>query len=159
MFAPKYRLLIPSESFPKDQCICLGSQLILIINVLKKILPAHIWYGADVQAMGKGVVDLNISGSQLKPIGSDEQFISYCLNISQFIWGVFLCISKDFLSSNISNVELETEDEPFRSISCNGVLIEVRMFDTSYIEIYSEYENIIKKISDNFSKSRIDIKS
>ena len=154
MFNPKYRLLIPPESFPEDQCICLGSQLISVINVLKKNLPAHTWYGADVQAVGKGGVDL--SGFQLKSIGSDEQFISYCLNISQFIWGVFLCISKVCLPSN---VELGTEDEPFRSIPCSGILIEIRMFDTSYIEIYSEDENMLKKISNNFMKSRIDFKS
>jgi hypothetical protein len=57
------------------------------------------------------------------------------------------------------SIELGTEDEPFRFISCNGALIEVRMFDTSYIEIYSEDEIILKKISNNFNKSRIDIKS
>jgi hypothetical protein len=104
MFDPKYRLLIPPESFPKDQCICLGSQLISVINVLKKILPTHAWYGADVQAVGKGGANLNLSGFQLKSIGSDEQFISYCLNISQFIWGVFLGISNDFLPSDISKI-------------------------------------------------------
>lgn len=156
MFDPKYRLLIPAESFPEDRCICLGSQLISVIHVLKKFLPAHAWYGADVQAVGKGGVDLNLSGFQLKSIGSDEQFVSYCLNISQFIWGVFLCFSKIFLPSNISNVELGTEDEPFRSIPCNGVLIEIRMFDTSYIEVYSEDGDMLKKISNNFMKSRID---
>lgn len=156
MFDPKYRLLIPPESFPEDQCICLGSQLISVIDVLKKILPAHMWYGADVQSVGKKRVNLNLSGFQLKSIGSDEQFISYCLNISQFIWGVFVCVSKVCLPSN---VELGTEDEPFRSIPCNGVLIEIRMFDTSYIEIYSEDVNMLKKISANFMKSRIDLKS
>lgn len=154
MFNPKYRLLIPPESFPEDRCICLGSQLISVINILKKILPTHTWYGGDVQAIGKAGVDL--SGFELKSIGSDEQFISYCLNISQFIWGVFVCVSKDGLPSN---VELGTEDESFRSIPCDGVLIEIRMFDTSYIELYSEDGNTLKKISINFMKSRIDLKS
>lgn len=159
MFDPKCRLLLTTESFPEDQVICLGSQLILIINVLKKILPLHTWYGADVQAVGKGVADLNVSGFRLKLIGSDQQFASYCLNISQFIWGVFVCIDNGFLSSSIMNVELETEDEPYRPIPCDGILIEIRMFDTSYIEIYSEDESIIKRISDNFMKSKFYFKS
>ena len=158
MFDPKYRLLITTESFPEDQFICLGSQLILIINVLKEILPLHTWYGADVQAVGKGVADLNVTGFRLKLIGSDQHFALCCLNISQFIWGVFLCIDNNSLSSSIMDVELETEDEPYRPIPCDGILIEIRMFDTSYIEIYSEDENVIKKISDRFMRSKIDFK-
>jgi len=155
MFDPKYRLLIPPESFPEDRCICLGNQLISIINVLEKFSPPHNWYGADVEAIGKGLVDLNLGGFQLKFIGSDKRFVSCCLNISQFVWGVFLCVSQDFLPSNI---ELGTEDEPFRTIFCNGVLVEIRMFDASYIEIYSEDEVMIKKISNHFPKSRLEMK-
>lgn len=45
------------------------------------------------------------------------------------------------------NVKLETEDEPFRAINCSGVIMELRTFDTSYFEIYSENLKIIEKLA------------
>lgn len=55
------------------------------------------------------------------------------------------------LSQNIQGIELETEDQPFRSINCKGILIEIRTFDTSYFEIYAEDKHLMKKISKNYN--------
>lgn len=147
MFNPKYRVLLTSKCFPRDKVVCLGTQLISIVNSIKIFLPRHIWYGADVDAVGKGAKKHNINNIQLNLIGADLQFVEYCSEIEQFIWGVFLCINSNFSSQNIQGVELETEDEPFRSITCDGVLIEIRAFDTSYFEIYSEDVALMEKLS------------
>jgi hypothetical protein len=145
MFNPKYRALLTSKCFPRDNAVCLGSQLISIVNVIKNFLPRHIWYGADVDAVGKGATKHKVNNIQLNLIGTDLQFVEYCSEIKQFIWGVFLCIDSNFSSQNIQGVELETEDESFRSINCDGILIEIRAFDTSYFGIYSEDITLIKK--------------
>ena len=50
-------------------------------------------------------------------------------------------------SQSFQDVELETEDEPFRPINANGILIEIRAFDTTYFEIYSDNKELIIKIS------------
>ena len=155
MFNPKHQILLKSKCFPEDKFICLGIQLISIVNALKNFLPKHLWYGADVDAMGKGAMQTNINDAQLNLIGTDLDFIQYCAGIDQFIWGVFLCIDKSFSSQNIEGVELETEDPPFRSIDCNGILLEIRTFDTSYFEIYSESEEIINVISKKFNSSEL----
>jgi hypothetical protein len=118
-----------------------------MVNSIKGFLPQHIWYGADVEAVGKGASKYNLNSIQLNVIGVDSQFIEYCSEIEQFIWGEFLCIDSNSSSQNMQNVELETEDEPFRSIDCAGVLIEIRAFDTTYFEIYSEGIELIKNIS------------
>ena len=157
MFDPKYRLLIRTKSFPKDQFICLGSQLISIVNVLKNIIPAHTWYGADVDATGQGLKELNINGFRLNLIGTDQQLVEYCSKITQFIWGVFLCINSGYSSQDFRGIELATEDEPFRSIPGDGILVEIRAFDTSYFEIYSEDEKIIKELSEIFNFSELSI--
>lgn len=48
MFNPKYQLVITDQSFPQDDFICLGTQLISIVNFIKTFLPEHTWYGAAV---------------------------------------------------------------------------------------------------------------
>ncbi len=158
MFNPKYQVSLKTECFPRDTFICLGTQLISIINALKDFLPKHVWYGADVAATGKGAMKTNINGFQPNPIGTDLDFIQYCTGINQFIWGVFLCIDSSYLSQNIKNVELETEDEPFRPIDWNGILLEIRTFDTSYFEIYSETEEITQIISKQFNFTELTYK-
>ena len=159
MFNPKYQVLITSNCFPRDKVVCLGTKLISFVNFIKNFLPRHIWYGADVDAVGKGAMKLILNNIQLKIIGTDLQFIEYCSEIEQFIWGVFLCINNNFSSQNIRGVELETEDEPFRSIPCDGILLEIRAFDTSYFEIYSEDLTIIKELSKIYNIEIEEIKS
>lgn len=159
MFKPKYRILITSKCFPQDKVIGLGTQLISIVNSLKNDLLLHIWYGADVEAVGKGVKKYNLNNIQVSIIGSDLQFINYCSEIEQFIWGDFLCVDNNFTSQNLQDIELETEDKSFRPINANGILIEIRAFDTTYFEIYAEDKVLITKISKiyNAKIEKIDI--
>ena len=151
MFNPKYRILFTSKYFPEDGVVGLGTQLILIINSIKNYLTPHLWYGADVEAVGKSAKKHSLNNIQLSRIGTDLQFIEYCSEIEQFIWGIFLCIDKNFSSQNIQGIELETEDKPFRSINAKGILIEIRAFDTTYFGIYAENIELITKISDIYN--------
>ena len=159
MFNPKNRILITNTCFAGDGVICLGGQLITIINSIKNLLPKHAWYGGDVQAVGKNARKYNLNGFNLNIIGSDLKFIEYCSGIVQFIWGVFLCIDEHFLSQNIRSVEVGTEDEPFRPLTLEGVLIEIRAFDTSFFELYSEDTILMKEISKMYSAEIIHAKS
>jgi hypothetical protein len=159
MFNPKYRILLTSKSFPEDGVVGLGTQLISIIGTIENFLPPHLWYGADVEAIGKGARKLGLNDIQLTSIGSDLQFIEYCSDIEQFIWGVFLCIDKNFSSQNIQGIELETEDKPFRPINAREVLIEIRAFDTTYFGLYSDKIEVITKISEIYNTEIEKIKS
>ncbi len=147
MFKPKYKILITRKCFPKDNIIGLGTQLISIINSIKNILLPHTWYGADVEAIGKGTKKYNLNNINLNLIGSDSEFINYCSEIEQFIWGDFLCIDNNFTFQTFQDIELETEDKSFRPIDANGILIEIRAFDATYFEIYSDNKELITKIS------------
>lgn len=64
-----------------------------------------------------------------------------------------MCISNDFSEQETKNIELETEENPFRSLNIEGVLVEIRTFDTSFFEIFSENEIVIRDLSDRFKNS------
>jgi hypothetical protein len=153
MFNPKYRILIRSKCFPEDEVIGLGMQMVSIINFVKNQIPSHIWYAGDVDAVWINAQKETFSNIQLTRIGTDLQFIDYCSGIQQFIWGVFVCIDQKYSSQNIIGIELETEDKPFRSIDCNGIVIEIRAFDTTYFGIYAEDLELITTISKQYGIS------
>ena len=151
MFYPKSQLIIKKESFYPDKVVCLGSQLIIIIEFLKKILAPHIWYAADIHALSTTPNQLAFNSSFLSKIGNDLSLIEICSQINQFLSGVFIAVHIQHSIQEIEHLEVRTEDEPFRSLPINGVLIEIRTFDTSFFELYSENENIIKKLAENFN--------
>lgn len=151
MFNPKYQAVLKCASFHPDEFVCLGTQLVLIVNFIKDFLPQHQWYGADVDVMGKDISKYNVGSYHPSLLGTDSQFIEFCSQIHQFIWGDFLCIESSFSSQDLQGVELGTEDEPFRPLNCNGTLLEIRAFDTSYFEIYSEDLVLMQKFSTAFS--------
>lgn len=155
MFNPSYKIVLMPKCFPEDNVICLGSQLITIVNVLKDFLPDHEWYGADVDAVGKDINKIDLKSFRLNYIGSDFSLIQYCSGIDQFIWGVFVCADSNSFPKNVQGQEVETEDEPFRSIPCTGILLEIRAFDTSYFEIYSDNEKIIDLVHEKFNSSEL----
>lgn len=85
------------------------------------------WYGADIDVMGKKAYQFKMNSSQINLIGTDLEFIQYCEGIDQFIWGDFLCIDNNFSSQDIEKVKLITEDEEFRSIARKGILVEIHL--------------------------------
>ncbi len=153
MFKPKYRLLITKKSFPLDEFSCLGTQLVSIVSFLKELLSEHVWYRASVDAIGNGSREFNANDFKLTRIGTDQEITKYCSEIDQFIWGVFLCINSNIPSESIQEIEVEAEDKPFRPIACDGIILEIRAFDTSFFTIYSEDENIINSLSEKFTFS------
>ena len=151
MFKPKFQILLKKEHFRPDEVICLGSQLTKIIEALKVTLVPHTWYVADVDAYGKTVKKYNIASNFLKKIGTDVSLIKICSEIDQFLSGVFLAIKDEFSSRDLDKIEISTEDEQAREINIKGVLLEIRAFDTSFFEICSDDELLIKNLSDKFN--------
>ena len=136
IFNPNCRILITSKTFLKGGVICLGRQLVCIINFLKALFPEHVWYGADVDGIGENTASSPLRNIQPSLIGTASDFAAYCLKIDQFMSGVFLCIDYRYRTESLQNIELETEDEPYRAIEGIGILLEIRAFDTTYFEIY-----------------------
>lgn len=152
MFKPKFHLILRADHFYPSTLVCLGSQMISLIDFLEFKLPSHIWYSADIDAMGEVIEKYDLQSRIIKKIGTAASFKKICAQIDQFRSGVFFAIQNDQQDKSIE-VEVDTEDEPFRPLNMNGVLLEIRAFDTSFFDFFSENEKILKELSKHFKSS------
>ncbi|NGX36928.1 MAG: hypothetical protein K1000chlam2_00074 [Chlamydiae bacterium] len=151
MFEPKYLIRLDKRAFPTEQVVCLGSQLISIIKNLSELIESHIWFCADIDAISPIPQKLGVDSFQLTKIGDDPSLVNLCENIDQFLSGVFIAIREKDQNLKYSDLCVGTEDDQFRSLDLDGVLIEIRAFDTSYFEIYSENQELINKLAKIYS--------
>lgn len=155
MFEPKYLIRLDKEAFSYDQVVCLGSQLKSIIKNLCELIEPHVWFGADVDAISPMPKKLGVDSFQLRKIGDSHSLINLCENIDQFLSGVFIAVKEKNQNCKCSELCVETEDEQFRSLNLDGILIEIRAFDTSYFELYSDNPILMNKLSKLY-KTKID---
>lgn len=147
MFEPKYLIELNKEAFPHDEFLCLGSQLKSIVKTLSELIEPHIWFGADVDAFSPVPQKLGINSFQLRKIGDDHSLVNLCENIEQFLSGVFIAVKEKNQNFKCSELLAGTEDEPFRALNLDGILIEIRAFDTSCFEAYSDNLILIENLS------------
>ncbi len=147
MFEPKYLICLDEKVFSHDQVVCLGSQLKSIIQNLIELIEPLVWFCADVDAISPIPEKLGIDSFQLRKIGDSHSLINLCENIDQFLSGVFIAIKEKNHNFKWTDLYIGTEDEQFRSLNLDGVLIEIRAFDTAYFELYSDDSILMKKLS------------
>lgn len=147
MFEPKYLIRLNKNAFFSDQVVCLGSQLKSIFKNLNKLLGPHVWYCADIDAISSVPKRLGVDSFRLKKICNNSHLMNLCENIDQFLSGVFIAIKESEKNLKLQNLCAGTEDDQFRFLDLNGVLIEIRAFDTSYFELYSENIELIEILS------------
>lgn len=150
MFKPKFLIILKPEDFGEGNFVCLGSQLITIVNHLAPMLVPHFWLAADVDAYEARKYGLD--SFYLTNVGDDATLIKICSEVDQFLAGVFFAIDAQYKDQNPNHIEVDTEDEQFRALDINGVLIEIRALDTSNFEVYSEDEELIGKFAKKFNK-------
>lgn len=121
---------------------CLGCQLVELLEFIEKLIPNALWYFFDVESneqQKEYPKSFGINITDLKEIG---------IQTEQFLSGVFIAMQEN---SKIENVDIRTEDDEYRTLNTDGVILEIRAFDTSYFEVYSDSYEIIKKIADHFN--------
>lgn len=151
MYTPKHLIRI---FYSHCDLVCLGSQLNEIIDFLQPFLPKHVWFGANISVSftsGNTFREDSYTDFSLKKIGSISEFKNELSVTDQFMSGVFIAIKTDCVINSYTLIKVDTEDSEFRQININGVIVEIRTFDTSYFEIYSEDYALMKKISEKFN--------
>lgn len=119
---------------------CLGSQLISLLEKLDILLGECTWYATDV--------DLNILYPSRPKwdtplpccIGNSQALKKQCILVDQFLSGVFLAYPQSKKPS--PGIKFGTEDERFRDM--DNAILEIRAFDTSFFEIYSNDKNLLQ---------------
>lgn len=143
MSKPHYLIKIKGNNAPP----CLGEQL---INILKEIQPFTknlIWYACDIDSTRLSPIK-NFQSFIPRKVGSGNinDMVNLCKNVEQFLSGVFLGLSID--RGNQLNNKYTSEDDEFRDLG--EALLEIRAFDTTYYEIYTNNFIIIEALAPAF---------
>lgn len=150
-FEPKYLIRLDKRAFFPEQVVCLGSQLKSFIKNLSELMEPHVWFCADIDALSPLPKKLGVDSLRLKKIGANASLITLCEDINQFLSGVFIAVREINQNLKCPDLCIGTEDEQFRSLDLDGILIEIRAFDTSYFELYSEDPALMKKLSNIYN--------
>ena len=149
MFDAKYVIFLNRLALSNSEFSCLGWQLKDILDVVKDLLPPHVWYGADIETNGEFPWGLGMNSFELKKIGDFSAIRKIAQETDQFQSGVFIAVKKE-VNIEEGSINVDTMDPPFESRDVDGVLIEIRAFDTSFFQVYSNDYNLMKKISDKY---------
>ncbi len=154
MFEENYITLLSDNNF-NNNIVCLGKQVVEIINFLENFLPSLVWYGSDISITANSdTIFLDEKFTLYTPtkIGTSYDFKKESNKVFQFLSGVFIASEKDISWPN--SLKIGTEDL-FRPIEMNGIILEIRAFDTAYFEVYSDDYELIKRIATHY-KSEIE---
>jgi len=149
---PQCYLLIEQEAFTDKSAACLGSQLIELAHFFEQAAPFCTWHAADLDCYGNDHLR-EFSGYSLKKLGGYKELIQLSEHTVQFLSGVF--IAANHSGEMEKAIEVSTEDERFRPIDCDDVLIEIRAFDTSYFEVYSAFTPLLEELSNHFGGKNV----
>lgn len=155
MYAPKYLIRLSPDKFKLTYAGCLCEQLRELLESAHQLLPPHHWYGADIDVDYYEKDFIKHRDFLIRKIGNSLALTEGILPERQFLSGVFMAISEGVSDDKIEAIEVGTEDDMFRSLDLDDVLLEIRAFDTSYFEVYSEEKELINALSNRFKGCEI----
>lgn len=141
-----YRSFVPNED-----CSCTGTQALKLIEIFEKLLPGCIWYAADIDTNNFVNKTKEFNKPVARKVGTTQDFKDTFSRVSQFFSGIFLLVPPTILSPKWGRELLYTED-PLTS-DLGDSLVEIRAFDTSYFEIYTLREDIVRVLKEDLKKS------
>ncbi|MFN0061486.1 MAG: hypothetical protein ACKVPX_03065 [Myxococcaceae bacterium] len=126
---------------------CLGWQCAKVVTAIEGEAPGLTWFATDMEV--SGTVSLgSLMPSGLRSLGRTADFAAYAMQTTQFLKGVLWA-----LPSAVSSLHLRdgasTEDPAFSEMG--NAEWELRLFDTTYIEIYARDCSLLKRIADRFA--------
>ncbi len=151
MFNAKYRIELRKEAFLKKSAACLGEQFLQLLDFLEQtIVIPHTWFAADLDVSFSLHYDYfkKLHGSKLHRIEIDY-FKYLTKDVPQFLSGVLFAIQNN--STVNESLDVGTDEERFRPLNIEGIVIEIRAFDTYYFDLYSDDYEIMKAISTHFN--------
>jgi hypothetical protein len=146
MVKPIGVLQLSRDHFPGSQAACEGAQIAKVILAVDRVAPLLRWYVADVMSIGEQITETR--DPYPKPIGSAKNLIGATSRVEQFERGVFVGVPQQIVAPQFREGGLWTEDE--QQADLGDSIVEIRAFDTSYIEILSTDVRILANIGKEF---------
>ena len=117
---------------------CRGADVATVVQIAAQYRPELTWYIADVDAMA--VIDEELRSALPVRVGEATRMIELASGISQFLDGVVLgaraTIRFPAAGVSTSSERAETDAD-----------IEIRAFDTSYLQIDGRDESLLERIA------------
>ena len=135
---------LPGKLIDGVSLSCLGSQLVRVVHVISRVRADLEWYAADVEV---NVGEFPARGRQPVFIGSSANLADVAGKVDQFLYGVFLAVDAEMKSPQFRSA-IDTEDSVDADLG--DAVIEIRTFDTTYIEIHTCDEAVSEQISRTF---------
>lgn len=132
--------------FPRTTVACLGDQMADVLEVVESVSPGLVWYAADIENAGPAFIPNRTPSPQL--IGRLEDFLPRLRTSAQFLAGVFAGAPASVDTPCFRDGGLWTEDPSVVDLADTSV--EVRAFDTTYIEVISTRLDILKSVGKAF---------
>ena len=149
MTKPMKVLTIGQEYFPSSSALCQGPHLAAVVNIIETFAGPLEWYAADVDAPGSDFPD--IPGGRPRHIGSGKQVALTMKGVDQFRWGVFLGVSGSS-PPTFREGGVWAEDE--EGADLGDAEVELRAFDTTYIEVAVRDSSLAQFIGESLRKTK-----
>lgn len=142
-----HRIQLDGRHIDGSRSSCLGRHVTSILNVLEPLLEDITWYCADVRTNRPDASAWPAATAEVVSIGSTSDFLERVSRVDQFESGVFLALLRVGSSPNIRH-DPATEDPPFSELG--DAVVEMRAFDTSYIELYARGIALLEPLASRF---------
>lgn len=150
---PAFMLKLRGHEFFNEELSCLGWQLAEILKSIKEYTRTHDWYIFDVQGTSQiSLHNLFTKNTQkLCIVHSTDELIDKVKRVIQFDSGVFMAFQKE------GEIKWDFDDLP-ETEEREGLQhplaeIEIRMFDYSYFEVYSNNLEVEKILVNRLGKT------
>jgi len=127
----------------KGDFICSGEQLKEVLLKIKSYIKDSYFYFFDVQTVSGGYLAMNCGNmNSVCEFTSLEGILEKVMTVDQFISGVLIISQKKLDTEKMIPIDTEYD----MKMQLSSALIEIRMFDTSWFECYTENEAITKEL-------------
>lgn len=140
-----FLLRLDGDLLSSEGVSCTGLQLIKILKCFENFLPRCNWYAADMSA-NNVVMELSpFSEPFPKCLESFEQLLYLSFQVDQFYSGIIFAVPEETKVLFWPDRSYITDDFPEKLLG--EAIIELRLFDTSYFEIYSSEEAYLNSLA------------
>lgn len=141
-----YLLRLTGQMLDKQPFSCTGKQLTVLLHAISTWVRASKWYIFDVSTNSR-IPEFLKTKEEFQEAVTLEELTSASMRVEQFLSGVFIAVPVNAGHPDWRPNFL-TEDDPPNHIG--NAIVEIRAFDTSYFEVYSESFGLMSHLKATF---------